>query len=320
MPTKTNPFAGRLSDEDAALFYKLWLGLLDYVNRIHKIDTSLGKLISPSGLDIKKLLPIRDKLWEDVSVIDEYINAEKDSLAADEVAIIEGWKSAISGDFIVMKHLKKYSALMTNEPSPLLYGVLGIMGTWEAMISKDRLPTIVNCALLPFKGAIVYDSFVRGGNIKYGSGYKQSFNNTYRSSKEQYGIIEDFENLDEILARHAVGSARRERILNEIIVDTYDEYEQISAWHCYLKDNINFPFEAVCEKQTIRSPLRVGEQLVATSLAKIGDCNEGIVIIIKWQGREFGVPLEQLKPLDDNADFGEAMEDWKYWVSSGHFC
>ena len=62
--------------------------------------------------------------------IDEYINAEKDSLAAGEVAIIKGWKNAVCGDFIIMKHLKKYSVLMTNEPSPLLYGTIRIMSKW----------------------------------------------------------------------------------------------------------------------------------------------------------------------------------------------
>lgn len=107
--------------------------------------------------------------------------------------------------------------------------------------------------------------------------------------------------------------------MDEILVDTYDEYEQISAWHCYLEDNISFPFEAVCEKQMLRSPLRIGEQVTATGLAKTDDCGEGIVVIIKWQDRVFAVPLEQLIPADINADFREAMEDWEYWVSTGYF-
>ena len=320
MPTKINPFAGRLSDEDSALFYKLWMGLLDYVNQVHGVDKSLGKLTSPAGLDIRKLMPIRDKLWSEITAIDEYIFNSKSKLSDEEVAILKGWKKAVSGDFIVMKHLKNYSVLMTNEASPLLYGSIGIMSTWEELIPKGMLPTSVNCTLIPFKGKIINDSFLRGGNICYGSGYKSSFNDAYRTSKALYGIITSFDNLDEILAQHTAGNARRKRILDEILVDTNDEHEQISAWHCYLQDKIIFPFEAICEKQMIRSPLQIGEKVTVTGLAKINDGGEGIAIVINWMGRSFAVPLEQLKPADANADFSEAVEDWKYWMSAGYFC
>ncbi len=320
MSTKMNPFAGRLSDEDAALFYKLWMGLLDYVNQAYDVDKSLDKLTSPAGLDIRKLMPIRDKLWSENTAIDEYVFNNKGRLSNEEVSILKGWKNAVHGDFIVMKHLKKHSVLMTNDASPLLYGAIGIMSAWEEMIPKDMLPTPVNCALMPFKGEIIYDSFLRGGNIRYGSGYKKSFNDAFCASKALYGIITSFADLDKILTQHTAGNARRKRILDEILVDTYDEHEQISAWHCYLEDKIKFPFEAVCDKQMIRSPLQIGEQVTATGLAKKNDCGEGIVIIINWLDRRFAVPLEQLKPTDTNADFYEAVEDWKYWVTAGHFC
>ncbi len=316
---KTTPFAGRLSDEDAALFYKLWMGLLDYVNQAYDVDKSLEKLTTPAGLDIRKLMPIRDKLWSESTAIDEYVFNNRSRLSDEEISILKGWKKAMCGDFIVMKHLKNYSVLMTNEASPLLYGTIGIMSAWEEMIPKEMLPTPVNCALMPFKGEIIYDSFLRGGNIRYGSSYKKSFSDAYRASKALYGIITSFNNLDEVLAQHTAGNSRRKRILDEILVDTYDKHEQISAWHCYLQDTINFPFEAVCEKQMIRSPLQIGEQVTATDLAKINDCGEGIVIIINWMGRNFAIPLEQLKPADANADFSEAVEDWKYWVSAGCF-
>lgn len=316
MPSKTTLFAGRLSDEDAALFYKLWMGLLDYVNQAYSVDKSLGKMTSPAGLDIRKLMPIRDRLWSERTAIDEYIFNNRQHLSEEENSILRGWKKAISCDFIVMKHLKKHSVLMTTDSSPLLYGAIGIMSSWEELIPKDRLPAVINTALLPFKGMIIYDSTVRGGNIRYGSGYKKSFSDAYRASKTLYGIITSFDNLEETLAQHTAGNARRKRILDEVLVDTYDEHEQISAWHCYLEDNISFPFDAVCEKQMIRSPLQVGEQVTATNLAKINDCGEGIMIIIEWQCRKFAVPLEQLKPADVNADFIEAVEDWKYWISA----
>ena len=319
MPTKSTIVPGRLSDEDAVLFYKLWMGLLDYVNRKHSIDASLGKIISPKGMDINRLLPIRDRLWESESFIDEYIVAAKKALSADEITILEGWKKPICGKFLVMKHLKKYSVLMTHDSTPLLYGVVGIYSTLDEMIPKERLPVAVSSALIPFKGRIMYDSFFRGGNVSFGSSYKKSFNEAYRSSKAQYGIIESLDDVDEILSKHAADSIRKERIQNEILVDTYGEHEEMSAWHCCLKDNLIFPFEAICEKQMTRSPLNSGEKVTVIGLAKMNDCHGGIAVMIKWQDRKFAVPLEQLRPIDSAVDFGEAIEDWKYWISTGYY-
>ena len=315
MPMKNNVITGRLADEDAELFYKLWMGLLNFVNQKHKVKPGLGKLSSPKNVNIQMLMPVRDKLWEDVSIIDEYI--ETATLSGDEAFILAGWKDAVCGDFILIKHLKKYSVLMTPESTPLLYGVTGIYSTLGEMVPKERLPVSINCALIPFRGRVIYDSMLRGGNVTYGSGYRKGFNDACRTSKEQYGIIESFDKAPEIRARHAADSIRRSRIREDILVDTYDEYEEASAWHCYLTDNLRFPFEAVCEKQIICSPLRSGENVTVTGIADIKDYHGGIAVIVKWQDRKFAVPLEQLKPVDSSAEFAEAIEDWKYWMVAG---
>jgi hypothetical protein len=320
MSTKPNPFAGRLSDEDAQLFYKLWMGLLNYVNQAYGVDESLGTLTSPAEHDIGKLIPIRDKLWSETTAISEYVFNYRKHLSEEETAILNGWKQAVAGNFIAMKHLKNYSVLMTTEASPFLYGTVGIMSKWEDMIPKEMLPVTVNCVLLPFKGAIIYDSFLRGGNIRYGSSYKKGLNDAYRSSKEQYGIITSLDDVGDLMKRHTAANERHRRILEDILVDTYDEQEQIAAWHSHLTDTLAFPLEAECDKQMLCSPLLPGEQITVTGLAKESACRGGIAIIIKWQDRKFAVPLEQLKLKDTSSKASESVEDWKYWVSAGCFC
>jgi len=319
MPPQVNSLSGRLSEADAALFYKLWMGLLDYVNCKFQIDNSLGKLLSPRGLDIEKLLPIRDKLWTDIVLIDEYIENEKKSLSNDEITILRGWKTAVCDKFIVMKHLKKYSVLMTSEQSPLLFGTIGIMSTWEELVPTEMLPVMIDCVLIPFRNEIIYDSFLLGGNIRFGSSYKKSFNNAYRASKELYGIIMNFDNLDETRVRRAVATSRRKRILNDVLAEVREERQMISAWHKYLENAFKFPFEAVCKKQLVRSPLEIGEQVVVANLAKVKDCGEGIAVVIEWHGRKFAVPLEQLGAADPTMYFTEALEDWKYWITADCF-
>ena len=41
-------------------------------------------------------------------------------------------------------------------------------------------------------------------------------------------------------------------------------------------------------------------------------------IQIEWQGREMGVPLAQLKPIDVDDETQQAIEDWHYWVEMGY--
>ncbi len=43
-----------------------------------------------------------------------------------------------------------------------------------------------------------------------------------------------------------------------------------------------------------------------------------IFVQIEWQGREMGVPLAQLKPIDVDPQTQEAVEDWQYWMEMGY--
>ena len=36
------------------------------------------------------------------------------------------------------------------------------------------------------------------------------------------------------------------RIEMEIVVDCYNEYERATGWYCYLQDQLQFPFTAMC--------------------------------------------------------------------------
>jgi len=282
------------------------------VNQKYELQPGLGRLTSPAGLDAAKLLPLRDKLWEDVAVINEYIASVK-SLGSQEKAILIGWKQAVDGQFTVMKLLKNYAVLMTGDRVPLIYGVVGIYSTWDEMIPKERLPVVVHCGLLPFEGRIIYDSLLRGGNISYGPGYAKSFNAAYRSAKARYGIIESLDHMQEIHARHREDCKRQVRIEDIILANAYDERDENAAWQRHLKASLRFPFNAACTKQLLRSPLLPDEQVMATGLAK--DDGNGAAAVVQWQGRTFAVPLEQLRPLGVDEKTGEAVGDWAYWCA-----
>ena len=61
-----------LKSEDAALFYELFLPLLNYVNHHYHVTTDIdftGKSVDPA-----EAMKVARFLWEQPSIIDDYIN------------------------------------------------------------------------------------------------------------------------------------------------------------------------------------------------------------------------------------------------------
>jgi len=121
------------------------------------------------------------------------------------------------------------------------------------------------------------------------------------------------------MAKHKIDQAREERIEIEIVVDCYNESERYSAWICYLEDKLEFPFRARCVAARKSSPLKSGEKVEIVSMLD-EDCDEPSEIFVqaRWQGRELGLPLAQLKGIGVSNQTAEAIADWHYWRAHGH--
>ena len=118
---------------------------------------------------------------------------------------------------------------------------------------------------------------------------------------------------------------REERIIMEIVVDAYDEYERASGWYHYLQDEITFPFMAKAMSELRISPLKKGELMKVVDLADMDDCERQIYVQVELDGREFGAPLAQLEFLGLTVDdeiliknTKEAIKDWHYWIQQGY--
>lgn len=67
-----------LSKEDGQLYYRLWLPLLDYVNNKYKVNKKLSNMAESKDLDPGEVKQVADRLWDDVTVIDEYLLKRND--------------------------------------------------------------------------------------------------------------------------------------------------------------------------------------------------------------------------------------------------
>ncbi len=179
----------KLSEQDTRLFYNLMLPLQFFVNqklRIHNIKC----IEDYHGLSVEQMAMVRNALYENIGLIDSFIQENPENFSAEYLAIISEWKKFIKGSFFIERLLSKYAILIQKDE---VYGVLGLTQSFEELTHFADLPLYVDTILLPFKGKIVYDGFLKFNNIFFGGGIKWSLKETYMSAKQNNRIIESLE-------------------------------------------------------------------------------------------------------------------------------
>ena len=151
--------SGRILEKDCALFYKLYLGLLEYVNLKYKVVKAKfyrASMISPADQH-----QVRAKLFEDVSVIDEFIQVNPFKFNRRELEAVSKFKYAMLDHFIVLKYEKTYTVFKREcQEKDEYYAVKGLYSNLNEMLSEYDLPFFVETALIPFAGKIVADGIL----------------------------------------------------------------------------------------------------------------------------------------------------------------
>lgn len=177
----------QLSPEDLKLFYETWYKLLDFVNQKLGVVSIRTKPVYPQDTDESKLHKIREKLWENPELIDEFIEGT-DDLSETEINLLKSWREKhIKDSFILMSHTAEYSIFMGGGPTKL-YAVKGMTSSIADAVHRP-LPIMLETVLLPFKDVIIYDSFIAAMSIGFGSGAMEMFEADYNKSLENFGII-----------------------------------------------------------------------------------------------------------------------------------
>ena len=171
-----------LSREDGQLYYKLWLPMLDFVNRKYRINRKLKSIATAKELDPADVKKIANKLWSDVTIIDDYLNENSD-LPDDHREIIRSWKRRIQGKFMMERHLKKGTIFISLEDEEV-YQVSGIISSWEEMFFGAPMPLMLEATFMPFRDVIISDGLVMPYNILVGGGMKRMFKDLYMTAKK----------------------------------------------------------------------------------------------------------------------------------------
>jgi hypothetical protein len=179
-----------LATEDAQLFFKLFFALLAYANRQLKISPKVSAPtdISKAGGDALK--KIRDALYADSELLVRFNAENPEHFTSEELDIVLNWKYRVSGEFYLMRYLKKYAVFMPAKKSDHLYGVLGLYDPIELVVPDQPLPILLKTTLLPFKGQIIYDGLVEPYTILFGKGIRTDLEAIFRRLKAKEGIVQ----------------------------------------------------------------------------------------------------------------------------------
>ena len=171
-----------LTDKEAKQFYNLWIPLLDFVNQKYGLKKELYGMTSPKGLPLESVALISSKLWEDKDVIDEFVLSGFKKMDEEESAIVSSWKRAVHGQFIVDRHLKKGSVLISLDNNEV-YVVKGIYSSWREMLANYPMPQIVKATLIPFRDVIIYDGVIAPSGVYLGRNMSEQSKQTYLAAK-----------------------------------------------------------------------------------------------------------------------------------------
>ena len=167
-----------LDTENAKLFFKLFLPILDYVNlKCHVLENDekfMEKWTLSQGINVQSALKTANKLCSDDTLIDEYLAQAQ--LSDENRNIVSSWKKHIKGKFILERHLKKGSIFIS-------------MNDEKVYLVKGLNSVLLNATLLPWKDVIISDGLVALTPVYFGKGYSTEFKEIYMNAKHNSTIF-----------------------------------------------------------------------------------------------------------------------------------
>ncbi|MDH6368044.1 MULTISPECIES: hypothetical protein [unclassified Breznakia] len=145
-----------LKKEDADLFYKLYFALLEYTNNKYKINEELKRIYKQKRLVPNQLLPISKYLFEHRDIIDDFVDENPYTFTNEELAIVAGFKQAVTGFFTLYDFEETYAVIADEKHR---YAVVGVEVNLDR-VYQGRLPVFVQTNLLPFRNVIIYDGLL----------------------------------------------------------------------------------------------------------------------------------------------------------------
>jgi hypothetical protein len=113
----------------ARRFFRLYWGLNAYVNQQLAVIPKQFTTDSFKDIPIAELTVVRDALVANPELLQRYLAEDPHQLSSADRDIVSSWHLLRAGQFVVVRHLKKYSVFLDDKPPDHLYGVVGLHST-----------------------------------------------------------------------------------------------------------------------------------------------------------------------------------------------
>ena len=102
-------------------------------------------------------------------------------------------------------------------------------------------------------------------------------------------------------------------IVDEVIVDCYDEQEVKMGWAIFMTDNINYPFEAEYDlKKASGGTQKEKVQVIGNESSESNFSMDAFYVQIEVNGMVMPADIEKLKIIDADETTRTTLQVWKH--------
>ncbi len=177
----------QLSERDIKRFFQVYMSLLFYANRRLRILEGLSSVADLRELTHEFIASVAEPLHDNPDIIEDFVRENPAGLGSDDLELARSWVDAASSEFIVLKHLSRYTVFLDPSGAGKAYGVLGLSDALQDTF--PHLPVVMRTVLLPFEGKIVCNGLFHVYRVFLGPGYRRSMEDAYRDAKARFGVI-----------------------------------------------------------------------------------------------------------------------------------
>lgn len=179
----------RMPPKDARQFFEIMMPMLHWVKRATGVKSALKSAHADKSRPYQEANALLNIVWDRPEYIDEYLAEKGATISAEARRNLIRWrKNYIPGPFFI-ERFTNAGTIFISVRDGQVYLVSGITSGIEESLDRGSLPCVVETALLPYKGRIVYDSTMHAIPEFLNPEGKQELARVYEFAKKNNSII-----------------------------------------------------------------------------------------------------------------------------------
>ena len=147
-----------LPPQEGKEFFGILMPLLRWVKKTKGAKAAIREAKKKHPQKFMEESTLLGVIWNRPELIDRYLAQKNAVLSESDRSVLLQWRRFFVYGTFIIERFSKSGAIFISAHDGKTYLVSGITSEIEESLNKKALPCLVDTALLPFKGRIVYDS------------------------------------------------------------------------------------------------------------------------------------------------------------------